>query len=191
MHFYSFNRPSHFVNRLDWVISLLWRNQTIHLRLTKLRVWIPDPSHFIFDIHVGKRRIRRRGTLNLNCNHDVICNWVGLEIHHWIWESLHVGSASFRHRFEKYNGLVQNYHYPYEFYLLWFTLCTDYNQLIFPSKSLYFIFMKNWFLLWRSCPDFDSNRGNGLNDLNQNQGWNCGKLYWNTKKDSSPNLSLV
>ena len=52
----------------------------------------------------------------------------------------------------------------------------------FPSKSLYFIFMKNWFLLWRSCPDFDSIRGNG-HVLNQNQGWKCGKLYWNTKKD--------
>ena len=26
----------------------------------------PDPSHFIFEINVGKRRIRRRPTLNLN-----------------------------------------------------------------------------------------------------------------------------
>ena len=26
----------------------------------------PDPSHFIFEINVGKRRIRHRATLNLN-----------------------------------------------------------------------------------------------------------------------------
>ena len=58
--------------------------------------------------------------------------------------------------------------------------CNSYKETHqFPSKSLYFIFMKNWFLLWRSCPDFDSIRGN----WNQNQGWKCGKLYWNTKKD--------
>ena len=31
----------------------------------------PDPSHFIFEIHVGKRRIRHRTNLNLN---DAIFN---------------------------------------------------------------------------------------------------------------------
>ena len=39
----------------------------------------PDQSHFIFEINVGKRRIRHRTTLNLN---DLIFNrfWVDLEI---------------------------------------------------------------------------------------------------------------
>ena len=48
----------------------------------------PDPSHFIFEIIAGKRRIRHRTTLNLN---DFILNrfWVDLEFHHSISKSLH------------------------------------------------------------------------------------------------------
>ena len=59
-----------------------------------------DPSHFIFEINVGKRRIRHRTTLNLN---DVIFNrfWVDLVIHYSIWESFLVGSDSFQLWFKK------------------------------------------------------------------------------------------
>ena len=55
-----------------------------------------DPSHFIFEINIGKRRIRHGTTLNLN---DTIFNRLGvdLEIHHSISVSLFIGSDSFRH----------------------------------------------------------------------------------------------
>ena len=53
----------------------------------------PDPSHFIFEINVGKRRIRHITTLNLTLQLIL----VDLEIHHSIADSLYVGSASFRH----------------------------------------------------------------------------------------------
>ena len=36
-----------------------------------------DPSHFIFEINVGKSRIRHRTTLNLN---DVIFNRFGVDL---------------------------------------------------------------------------------------------------------------
>jgi len=52
-----------------------------------------DSSHFIFEINVGKRRIRHRTTLNLNDNKF----GVDLEIHNLISSSLYVGSNSFRH----------------------------------------------------------------------------------------------
>ena len=67
-----------------------------------------DQSHFIFEINVGKSRIRHRTTLKLN---DVIFNrfWVDLEIHHSISESFYIGSDSFRHWFQKYNGFDLNY----------------------------------------------------------------------------------
>ena len=50
-------------------------------------------SHFIFQVNVGKRRIRHRMTLNLNLQ-SILSQ---LEIHHSISESLYVGSVSFRH----------------------------------------------------------------------------------------------
>ena len=62
-------------------------------------------SHFIFVINVGMSRIRHRTNLNLNDNRF----WVDLEIHHSIAESLYVGSDSFRHWFQKYNGFGLNY----------------------------------------------------------------------------------
>ena len=64
--------------------------------LTKQKIWnlkgSPDPSHFIFEINVGKRRIRHRTILYLNY---AICNrfWVDLEIQ---FQGLfNVGSAFF------------------------------------------------------------------------------------------------
>ena len=59
-----------------------------------------DPNHFIFEINVGKRWIRHKTTLNLN---DVNFNrfWVDWELYHLISESLHVGSATFQHWFQK------------------------------------------------------------------------------------------
>ena len=51
----------------------------------------PDTSH-IFQVNVGKRRIRHRLTLNLNLQ-----SILSLEIHQSISESLCVGSAYFRH----------------------------------------------------------------------------------------------
>ena len=58
---------------------------------------ISDQGHFIFEINVGKSRIRRGPTQN-----DVIFNrfWVDPEIHHSISESLYVGSDSFWHWFK-------------------------------------------------------------------------------------------
>ena len=56
-----------------------------------------DPIHFIFEINVGKSRIRHITTLNLNDNRFS----VDLEIHHSISESLYVGSDSCRHWFQK------------------------------------------------------------------------------------------
>ena len=55
-----------------------------------------DPSHFNFEITVGKRRIRQRTTLNLN---NVIFNRfvVEQEIQPSISASLYVGSDSFRY----------------------------------------------------------------------------------------------
>ena len=49
----------------------------------------PDPNHFIFDINVGKVRLRLRTTLNLN---DNIFNqfWIHLEIHHSISASIRI-----------------------------------------------------------------------------------------------------
>ena len=56
-----------------------------------------DASHFF---NVGQRRIRHRTTMNLN---DVFFNrfWVDLEIHRSNSESFYVGSAAFRHWFQK------------------------------------------------------------------------------------------
>ena len=56
-----------------------------------------DPRHFIFEINVGKKRIRHRTTLNLNDNRF----WIDLEVHRSISASLCVGSDSFRHWFHK------------------------------------------------------------------------------------------
>ena len=55
-----------------------------------------DPSNFIFEINVGKSRIRHRKTLNFELRHSI---GVDLEIDHSISESLYVGSDSFRHWF--------------------------------------------------------------------------------------------
>ena len=47
-----------------------------------------NQRHFIFEINVGKSRIRHRTTLNLNLQPIL----VDLEIHHSVTESLYVGS---------------------------------------------------------------------------------------------------
>ena len=59
-----------------------------------------DTSHFIFEINVEKRRIRQRTTLKLN---DEFLNWlkIGWRCRHPSSESFSVGSASFRHWFQK------------------------------------------------------------------------------------------
>ena len=59
----------------------------------------PDPSHFIFEIIVGKSRIRQSTILNLN--QFSIDFWLELAVHHSISESLHVGSDLFRHWIKK------------------------------------------------------------------------------------------
>ena len=60
----------------------------------------PDSSHFIFEIDVGKKRIRHRTTLNSN---DAILSrfWADPKIHYSISESLYVGSDTFWHWFQK------------------------------------------------------------------------------------------
>ena len=52
-----------------------------------------DQIHFIFQINVGKSRIRHRKTLNFELRHSI---GVDLEIDHSISESLYVGSDSFQ-----------------------------------------------------------------------------------------------
>ena len=52
-----------------------------------------DQIHFIFEINVGKSRIRHRKTLNFELRHSI---GVDLEIDHSISESLYVGSDSFQ-----------------------------------------------------------------------------------------------
>ena len=61
-----------------------------------------DQSHYIFEINVGKSRIRHRTTLKLNSRSAK--NW--LNINRWRWrhlnsESFYVGSDSFRPGFQK------------------------------------------------------------------------------------------
>ena len=109
----------------DWTVRIKFNQIRIYNRLQysnfhssfygqasqKLAKWIKgssDQSHFIFEINVGKSRIRHTTTLNLN---DAIFNrfWVDLEIHHSISESFYIGSDSFRHWFQKYNGWGLNY----------------------------------------------------------------------------------
>ena len=68
------------------------------------KFWISFPGNFVFEIKVGKKRIRHRTTLHLN---DVIFDrfWVDLKIHHLISESLYIGSDHFRHWFQKMKWL--------------------------------------------------------------------------------------
>ena len=54
------------------------------------------PSHFIFEINVGKGRIRHRTTLKLK---DELLNRLKFDFHS-NWESCYVRSASFRHWFQ-------------------------------------------------------------------------------------------
>ena len=55
-----------------------------------------DQIHFIFQINVGKSRIRHRKTLNFESRH-FNCYGASLEIHHSMSESFYLGSDSFRH----------------------------------------------------------------------------------------------
>ena len=57
-----------------------------------------DPNHYIFEINVGKRRIRHTTTRNLNDGFldgfKIHCQWTIEESNS---DSLYVGSACFRH----------------------------------------------------------------------------------------------
>ena len=64
------------------------------------------PSHFMFEINVGKCRIRHRTTLNLN---DFNRFWIDLVFNHSLSESLYVGSGFFRHWFQTWNGFSLDY----------------------------------------------------------------------------------
>ena len=58
------------------------------------------PSHFFFEINVGKGRIRHRTTLNKRHDFEAIEEWVIIQNS----ESFFVGSDSFRQWFQKWIG---------------------------------------------------------------------------------------
>ena len=86
-----------------WTI-LFWSYQQKKFMGHILRVWFKGssgPSHFIFEINVGKSRIRHRTTLELN---DELLNRLKFDFHSNL-ESFYVGSDSFRHWFQNKMGL--------------------------------------------------------------------------------------
>ena len=95
----------------------------------KLRMWIKG-NPFLFEINVGKSRIRHRTTMNSN---DIILNqfWVDRVVHHWILESLYVGSVSFRHWFLKMKWL------GFELPLLLLLCLWKYLWFIFDDLTVY------------------------------------------------------
>jgi len=93
-------------NYCDWSRNI-WTNLLTSAKVT-LSKGSPDPSLFIFEINVGKRRIRQRTTLKLN---DQFLDRLKID---WRWrhsESFYVGSACFRHWFQKQNGLGLDYYF--------------------------------------------------------------------------------
>ena len=83
-----------------------------------------DPSHFIFEINVGKSRIRHRTTLKLN---DELLNRVKFDFHSnsesfyrkFMIHNFYVGSDSFRHWFQNKMARVwspglKTLDYPYK-----------------------------------------------------------------------------
>ena len=97
IHLIQIDRPTEFIVELraPKEYSGNFRNFA-KVALTHLRV-VQIQAIFIFEIYVGKSRIRHRTNLNLNDNGFS----VDLDIHHSISESLYVGSASFPHWFQK------------------------------------------------------------------------------------------
>ena len=73
---------------------------SVHETLLKhARLWVKfkgSLDRFIFEINVGKSRIRHITTLNFELRHFNRFG-VDLEIHHLILESLYVGFDYFRH----------------------------------------------------------------------------------------------
>ena len=78
------------------MLYLRFKHPNLKIKIRKFYLFkgCLEPSHFIFDINVGKRRIRHKTTLNLD---DFNRFLVDLEIHHSISESFYAGYASFRH----------------------------------------------------------------------------------------------
>ena len=112
----------------------------------------PDPSHYIFEISVGKRRIRHRTTLNLNL--QAILSWCGnspfnfrfvicrirlfptlISKIKWLWSTLPL--TLFLEIFFgwTYDMYLNNRYYDNNYFKRVFISNTEYQTIYFSSKD--------------------------------------------------------